>query len=74
MLIFFLGVLIVVGAFLVDWLNLSATPRCELVGKGVRTGLVGIVPQASLCASQACPMLRQLGNCTAGWAQRYSHS
>ena len=40
MLIFFIGVLIVVGAFLVDWPNLSATPSCELVGKGVGTGLV----------------------------------
>ena len=42
------------------------TKACELVGKRVETGLVGVILQANLCASQACPMLRQLGNGMAG--------
>ena len=60
---FFLGATYCGGLF-------TYTKAYEIVGKGVGTDLVGIIPQANLCASQACPMLRQLGNGTVGWAQR----
>ena len=41
----------------------------ELMGKGVETGLLQVIPRASLCASQVCLMLRQLGDGMAGWTR-----
>ena len=47
------------GPFYVDGSGpICYTKACELIGKGVGTGPLGIISQASLCASHACPMFR----------------
>jgi len=59
------------GPFYVDGLGpVYCTKACELMGMGVGTGPLGVIPQASLCASQACPMLKQLGKGVTRWARQ----
>lgn len=61
-----------VGPFYVDGPGpICYSKACELMGKGVGTGLLGVTSQASFYASQACLMLRQLGVGTIGGHGRY---
>lgn len=47
------------GPFYVDGSEpICYMKACELVVKGVKNSPLGIILQASLCASQPCPMLR----------------